>query len=322
MRKLLTLLLVLAILAPAFADDAKVLPKGVFRTYFVFASDASDQAYGSDGEKQDSAEMSSLSLGVAVEYGVTDQISAAIQWTPAYIFNSKIDPSPLAGGIPPFVPPLPGDVNFDGLADLFVGAKVQILGPDGFVPNEAMRFALALGALIPLDNPDWDEETTAALGGDDYKISSPSNQAVGLGFRLYFDYILSEMFFLNLYNETIFYLPTEQASILAPTTEVEYKYGYKATFEFEPHFEYPLGDGFTVSAGLPATFVMTPEVVEDGVGDGLPTYILKLNPNVSAFIMTPILPIEVKASYAFPLLGKNTSASSTLVFQLKAYLKF
>lgn len=318
MRKVLTLLLVLTILAPAFADDAKVLPKGVFRTYFVFASDSSDEAYDPDGEKQDSAEMSSLSLGVAVEYGVTDQISAAVQWTPAYIFNSKIDPSPLSGA--PFF--LPGDVNFDGLADLFVGAKAQILGPDGFVPNEALRFALALGVMIPLDNPDWDEETTAALGGEDYKISSPSKQAIGLGFRLYFDYILSKMFFLNLYNETIFYLPTEQAGILTPTTEVEYKYGYKATFEFEPHFEYPLGDGFTVSAGLPATFVMTPESKEDGVGMDDAAYILKLNPNVSAFIMTPILPIEVKASYAFPLLGKNQSASSTLVFQLKAYLKF
>lgn len=308
MRKVLILLLALTILAPVFADDAKILPKGVFRTYFVFASDTADKAYDEDGDKQDTEEISSLSLGVAVEYGVTDQITAAMQWTPAYIFSSSIEGMDTA--------------NFNGLMDLFVGAKAQILGPEGFVPNEAMRFALALGVMIPLDNPDWEEEFDNMIGGDDFKISSPSNQAFGLGFRLYFDYILSEMFFLNLYNETIFYLPTEQASVFAPTTEVEYKYGYKATFELEPHFEYPLGDAVTLNAGLPATFVMTPETEADGVGMDNAAYILKLNPSVSAFVVTPILPIEVKASYAFPLLGKNTSASSTLVFQLKAYLKF
>ena len=314
MKKFLVLLLVLAALAPAFADDAKVLPKGVLRLTFVFASNSFDQSYDPDGEAQNSdyGKVTALALGTALEYGVTDQIAAAVQWTPAYVISSSFENDPVPTS----------DANANGLADLFIGAKVQVIGANGFIPNEMIRLAFAAGALVPLDNPDWPGEVAKALSAEDYKASSPSNQAMGLGFRAYFDWVLSKMFYLNLYNQSIFYLPVTKSQFNPfDTTEHEYKYGYKLTFETEPHFDYSFSDKVSLSAGVPVTFTMTPEVVVDGTGNGKPTHILTVSPSASVFVMA-FIPFELKAGYTLPLLGKNADAASTLVFQLKTFLKF
>ncbi len=311
MKKFLVLLLVLAALAPAFADDAKVLPKGVFRLSFVFASNTYDESYDANGDLAAATygEISALSLGTAVEFGITDQITAAIQWTPAYVVSSTVE-----------TPPVPGDANVNGLMDLFVGAKFQILGANGFIKNDIFRVAFAPGALIPLpDNTDWAAEFANAIGGDPYKLASPSIQAMGLGFRAYFDWVLSKMFYLNLYNQTIFYLPVTKAGFA--TAEAEYEYGYKLTFEVEPHFDYSFSDKVSVSVGVPATFTMKPEVVVGGVGQDNASYILTASPSASVFVMT-FIPFEFKAGYTLPLLGKNADAASTLVLQLKTFLKF
>ena len=91
MKKLVFMLMALAVLAPGFADDAKVLPKGVFRLSFVFARNAFDESYDASGDLVPSAygEVEALTVGTAVEFGVTDQITAAIQWTPAWVFSSS-----------------------------------------------------------------------------------------------------------------------------------------------------------------------------------------------------------------------------------------
>lgn len=315
MRKVLTLLLVLAILAPAFADDAKVLPKGVLRLTFVFASNSFDQTYDSGGEAQDAPKVTALALGTALEYGVTDQISAAVQWAPAYVVSSTLES----------VAPLPFDpskANVNGLADLFVGAKILILGANGFVPNDMFRLAFAPGVLIPLDNPNWTEEIANATGGDDYKVQSPSNRALGLGFRAYFDWILNEMFYVNFYNQTIFYLPVTKDEIAHAGTDLEYKYGYKLTFEVEPHFDYSFSDKVSVSAGVPVTLTMTPESeVENPVLNSDASQLLTVSPSASVFVMA-FMPFELKAGYTLPLLGKNANAASTLAIQLKTFLKF
>lgn len=196
MKKAFLILAALAMLVgPVLAEDASVLPAGVLRTTFAYINSASDKAFDDDGKKQDSMETKINALGVAFEYGVTDQITAAVQWTPAWVFSSELEFSDKA--------------NINGLGDLFVGAKILIVGDKGFIPNEKFRFSFAPGMLIPLDNPDWDKELENAMAGDDFKFASPSNQAFALGFRAYFDWVLNEMFFVNLYNESIFYLPAE-----------------------------------------------------------------------------------------------------------------
>ncbi|HOX12127.1 MAG TPA: hypothetical protein P5313_11150 [Spirochaetia bacterium] len=317
MKKFLVLLLVLAALAPAFADDAKVLPKGVFRLSFVFARNAYDERYDANGDISSTGEVSALAIGTALEFGVTDQVTAAVQWTPAYAFNTSIESvAPL-----PFDPTL---ANADGLADLFVGAKFLIMGAQGFVPNDTFRIAFAPGVLIPLDNPDWAAEVAAAIGGNEYKVTSPSTQAIGLGFRTYFDWVLSKMFYINLYNQTIFYLPVTKSQFNPlDTTEHEYAYGYKLTFEAEPHFDYSFSDKVSVSVGVPVTFTMGPQLEIDGAPSATNPeyYILSASPSASVFVMA-FMPFELKAGYTLPILGKNANAASTLVFQLKTFLKF
>lgn len=314
MKKFLVLLLVLAALAPAFADDAKVLPKGVFRLSFVFASNTFDQKFGTDGELADSVygEVSALTVGTAVEFGVTDQITAAVQWTPAWIFSTSFDTVPAV--------PNPQNAKATGLADLFVGAKIQVIGANGFIENEKLRVAFAPGALIPLDDPDFTAELTKALNGDEYIVQSPSIQAVGLGFRAYFDWVLNKLFFLNLYNQTIFYLPVTKDAF--GTAEAEYAYGYKLTFEAEPHFDYSFSDKVSVSVGVPVTFTMSPDYEVGGavVADSASS-LLTVSPSASVFVMA-FMPFELKAGYTLPILGTNANASSTLVLQLKTFLKF
>ncbi len=316
MKKFLVLLLVLAALAPAFADDAKVLPKGVFRLSFVFARNSYDQNYNGDGElvANPAGEVAALALGTAIEFGVSDQITAAVQWTPAWVFSSSLENV--------------ANANANGLADLFVGAKIQIMGANGYIPNETFRLSFAPGVLIPLDNPDWDAEVANAIGGDEFKISSPSIQALGLGFRAYFDWVLSKMFFLNFYNQTIFYMPVTKSAFVpgAPPTvapEMEYKYGYKLTFEAEPHFDYSFSDKVSVSVGVPVTFTMGPQLEIDGTPSATNPeyYILSASPSASVFVMA-FMPFEFKAGYTLPILGQSTSAPSTLVLQLKTFLKF
>ena len=318
MKKLALLLLALAIVIPAFADDAKVLPAGVLRTYLLLAQSSYDETYDDDGDTVDAAfgGVSAWSTGIALEYGVTDQITAALQWTPAWIFSSSFgDPINLGAG-----PNDDGNVN--GLEDLFIGAKVQIVGTNGFVVNDAMRFAAAAGIKIPLAQYDAQDEQDAYIAGDEFTFSPTSKQALGYGFRLYYDYLVTDSFWINLYNETIFYAPVEKDSILAPGTDVEYEYGYDLTLEVEPHYDYKVDNTLTLSAALPFTYTKMPESEEDGVGQDDESNLLTLGPNVSAFWTGGPLPMELEVGYALPLMGKNNPASKTFTVIFKSYMKF
>ena len=75
-----------------------------------------------------------------------------------------------------------------------------------------------------------------------------------------------------------------------PTYNPTYNQGYALTLEFEPHFDYAIGDGLNFSAGLPVTYSLTP--VTTVSGDSL------------------------------PLMGMNSNATNSLVLQFKVYAKF
>ncbi|WP_319476017.1 hypothetical protein [Marispirochaeta aestuarii] len=323
MKKLALLLLALAIVIPAFADDAKVLPAGVLRTTISAAYNMFDESYDEDGDKVDAAtgKTSIFNLGGALEYGATDQITIALQWAPGYNVYSSIDDAPGP------VPNEDGDLN--GPLDLFIGAKAQFLGPNGFVPNDQMRFAAAAGVLVPLKSTDWEESAENYLvANDDYNMGSGSKEVIGIGFRLYYDYLVNKNFFVNLYNETIFYPEQEtntfrNALAQYPTVEdVDIAYGYRATFELEPVYTHPVNEKLDITGSLPFNYVMTPDYEIDGTEqDDSATSFLKMTPYVAAFFKTT-MPFELKAGYSIPLMGKNNSVASTVVFQFKSYLKF
>ncbi|HRY73031.1 MAG TPA: hypothetical protein P5165_07395 [Spirochaetia bacterium] len=319
MKKLFAVLLLVALALPVFADDAQTLPAGVLRTYITTAYAFGDQGFNPDGDKVDAMELKALNLGTAIEYGVNDWISAGIQWAPGWNVWSETDYALGAGNT--------GLVN--GIYDLFVGAKIQVVGSKAPISNDKVRFAVTPGVKIPLGGADFTKEYENILAGEDAIISDPDKHAWAVGGRASFDYVINEMFFANLFCEYIKYFEVKDA-LVSPTpaaledlAKADYAYGYTLKLEAEPHFETPLGGG-KLGIGVPVSYSMWPATEKDGVEMAAKPegYSLSISPSASYFFMAGPLPLEVKLGYTLPLMGESTPAYNTAVFQLKSYLKF
>jgi hypothetical protein len=330
MRKILISVLLLALATAVFADDALVLPKGVLRVYLTGAYATFNQAFDVDGEKADPVgydALSAINLGGAIEFGVIDWISAAVQWAPGWNVWSSTDNGAIV---------FPGldyaNLTANGPYNIFAGAKVQIIGPDAPVKNERIRLAAATGVKIPVNSADpdyWADQFTAANTGEAWAGVYPDKPLWGLGARGYFDVVLNDMFYVNLYSEFIYYIGTVKRDALgvadavavafgAPNSDVSV--GYDLTVELEPHFQTTFDNGIRLSAGVPLTFSQSPELKYDGTAQAdTDYYLLSISPNVSLFLTKFVLPIEFKLGYTLPLVGKNANAMNTVVFQIKAY---
>lgn len=318
MRKLLVLILAMAVAAAVFADDALVLPKGVIRARLTGAYAMASEEFDVDADKVDLAygDLKMFNIGAAIEYGIIEGVNIAAQWVPGYVLYSEFEDA---------------DAKLNGALDLFVGAKAQIIGDQGLVTkNEMMRLAFAAGCVVPLPGADFEDELDNLLAGDDFIAQDPDKHAFGIGGRGYFDYVINKMFFVNLYAEFIKYFARDQEFItpipIAPfvaVAEAEIGYGYQLTLEIEPHFEMEVAEGMTLKAGLPFTYVTTPEIeVEGDAVDDSDTYSLAVRPNVALFMTKTPLPLEFELGYLYTIAGKNTTAVGALTFQVKAFAKF
>ena len=303
-------LTLLALGSALFADDAKVMPKFVGRFYLVPTFSFANGEYDNDGKYQSFGGTAKVfNLGAALEFGITDWITGAVQWTPGWTAYSDISPAAPAG-VQSLMPLLTngalagtdknfkGDLTVNGVADLFVGAKIQIVGEKAPVQTGMFRFSVAPGLTIPLPGPDFSDEANNAMKDDTAAFASMDKHVLGLGGRVYFDYIINEHFFINLYNETLVYpikqkldkdgpnlallrktvlqtaqdvvdspmpLPVPGEIAMAMATDLTNKldgdvnYKYRLTFELEPQFSTPFGGGaFSFSAGLPLHYVYNP----------------------------------------------------------------
>jgi len=341
MRKfLLVCLALMCISSAAFADDAKVMPKRVGRLYIAPVLGFADTSFDHNGKETTFDKINFFNLGFALEYGIGDWITGAVQWTPGVTLSSDINgalPSSLA---------IPGlEANMNDAADLFVGAKFQIIGPKAPVVSQQFRTAIAAGILIPLTSgPDFSKELTAIGGGaNKATLSSMDNHSFGAGWRAYFDILLGKKFFINFYNETIFYLQKRDlikydvqhaGGYLQGNEELKgtINYQYRTTFEFEPVFETTIGPSVGFTAGLPVAFVHTPKYIYEydsvvgqamagyaGIQDGFSHQSMKITPGVQVFFYKTPLPIELKAQYQMPLYVRNGKAQNNLIFQLRIY---
>ncbi|WP_028972573.1 hypothetical protein [Spirochaeta cellobiosiphila] len=369
MKKLLGLLLIASLAGTAlFADDAQVLPAGVMRLYLVEAFSNVDEIYDKDGEAQDAKEASYsiFNSGAALELGVTEQISAAVQWAPGYTVTSEFDGDPTYGyaSILAGIEKNSGSANASAAStvlkandkatinepqDLFAGAKIQILGNQGYIQNEKFRFSIAPGIQIPTANVDYTKEVENYLDGKDYTPSSGSREVMGYGGRIYADYVFNEMFFINIYNQSIYFPKTKTKDFKSALTDYadgayatyavqegyelspskpsasdyvkdhDFEYGYELTFELEPHFSYPVAKKMDFNLGVPLTYVTSPAVKVDGEErKDTDKYTLTIGPSVGLFFTT-MIPFEIKARYVQPLAGKNANKSSNFVFQVQIY---
>lgn len=315
--RIIALALVLCAGTFAFADDASVLPAGVGRFYVANTYAFANSSFDVDGKLNDipagGGAIKVYNLGLALEYGVTDWISAAIQWAPGVNLWTERDATIFGS-----------DTNLAGLADIFAGAKILIVGEKAPVQNSSIRFALAPGVKIPLPGTDMQEQYALIGTGDPVTVAQADKHVFALGARAYFDYIINKMFFMNLYSEFTYY-PLEgdyQDVSPMPTSTSKIAYGYQLILEAEPHFDYML-DGAKLSAGLPVTYVMTPNTkIDDVEQTDTATSVLKIAPSVSALLTKTPLPLEFKLGYSLPLMGVNTPATNSITFQAKAYFKF
>jgi hypothetical protein len=115
-------LALLLLVSALFADDAKVMPKRVGRFYIAPSFVFGEKSFDEDGDRVDSDAVKIFNLGAALEYGITSWITAAIQWAPGINLYSDIDVTLQQN-------PNASARMFD-VGDLFVGAKMQIIGTE------------------------------------------------------------------------------------------------------------------------------------------------------------------------------------------------
>ena len=351
MKKILALSLILLALGSfVFADDAKVMPMMVGRVYVAPTFSFAPGGYDTDGKYHSYDDTVKLfNLGFALEYGVINWITAAIQWAPGWTPWSDVKGA--AGPLGNYSE----DLNTNGVADLFVGAKVQIVGEKAPVQTSQFRAAIAPGIIIPLPGPDFEDELSDVMAGKKATVSSMDRHVFAAGARLYFDWIINEHFYLNLYNETLFY-PVKQdlnkdsptfAGIKAnPTTggafnsiDGKVNYKYRLTFEIEPVFTTSIADGISFTAGLPVNYRYIPTydysfsygalagtgldiAAKKAFNDNLntdPQHSLSLKPNVLLFFTKTPLPLEFKLQYGLPIWGQNSMARHDITLQIRVY---
>jgi hypothetical protein len=201
MRKFLVVFLTLMCISGALlADDAKVLPKYVGRVFVVPTYGFASDSYDTDGNKTTfDKKINFFNLGFAVEFGVADWISAAVQWAPGVTLSSDLEGA-AASKIPTLMQPALAGLKYDmnDASDLFVGAKVQFVGRKAPVKSEMFRAAIAPGVAIPLTSVDFKKEVDAVMAMamvpgapavDSAKFSKMDTHVFAAGWRAYFDVI-------------------------------------------------------------------------------------------------------------------------------------
>jgi len=307
-----------------------------------------DQAFDNDGSRVSThAKLQMFNIGAAIEFGFTQWITAALQWTPGYNVWSDIDMT---------LPHPNSSANISDMGDLFAGAKLQLVGSAAPFRSEAIRLAFAPGVKIPLPGPDYKKQVENLAKGNDVTVSGLDKHVLGVGLRSYFDFIVNENFFVNLYNEFIYYpvkgdlkdagfteymtLNTVNAALapMGSSVKGEVDYGFDCTFEIEPAFSMNIAPLIQFNAGLPVSYKVAPPKVyhfkgtgpagaagegnmEVALPEGEMSHLLSVKPNASVFFMGWVLPVEFKLVYTAPLWGKNTQANNIINFQVRAYFK-
>lgn len=321
MKCFIVALLLVTAAATLFADDAIVMPAGVFRARLTNSYASVSEGFDDSGERQEATELKMDILGIAFEMGLTQQITLGLQWAPGVNLWADIDAE---------------DVEYMGTYPLFIGAKVQIIGEEGFIGSESSRLTVTPGLRLPLEKYDVEEAFENASAGDPYRIDSVGNEAFAIGGRLKYDYVFSDSFFINLYTEAIYNFPVERnldfqsaytAFVLSgytsfPSGDYTYEYGTDVLFEIDPHYELSISDNHSLSFSLPTRYSIIPEVKIEGEVVSESGYKITLDPSVSYFNSASLIPWEVSLDYNFPVAGKNTLADSSLTVQMKMYAQF
>jgi len=197
------------------------------------------------------------------------------------------------------------------------------------------------------------------MTGGTPRVATLDRHVFGLGLRSAFDWVPSQFFYLNLFNEVRFFpqrgtfrnVGLTQAATTAGLMQatapmpggpidiggLDVNFRYDLTFEIDPTFTHRTQNMIAIEAGLPFTYFFTPgfTVLDVPATDGLPPPVadilnnldqgnvhrLTVGPYVSAFFMGWPLPMEFRLQYVIPVWGQNTQARHIFGFQIRAYFR-
>lgn len=219
MKKLLFVMLALALAAPAFAGDALVLPGGVGRFYLAPVYGWDSGAFDDKNERieiddNDGSLEALFNLGMALEYGITDQISAGLQWAPGYNFIGELNFDDNPGELESNVS------NFDGA---FTGGADNSYDGEAFVIGNGTIPALAIGNPDDIDLTEFSQLTLT-----DKKTILKGAAPLTVGAEIQ---ILGNQGFVR--NDTIMFSMTPGADIALP--QPDWKAHGKAYADGDPH---------------------------------------------------------------------------------------
>jgi hypothetical protein len=323
MKKLLVLALVLGVAALSFADDARLLPKGVLRVRTTGGYTLATHSFDADGKRVELSgndSMQTVNVGAALEYGVLGGFNLLTWWSPGYNVYSKLASDDLK--------------KINGPFDLSFGGTLQIAGERAVfrkLRNDNVRFNFALGVLIPMPGADFDQQFLNRSNGFEYIAWDPDKHALGPWARVNLDFVVNKAFFVNLCSEFISF-PTDHQDWLLPVPfgvgAGDVRWAEWLTVEAEPHFEMDVARGTRLKAGLPVTFVIWAPTEYLGIdAPDSEGYRLNLRPHLGLFFHALRVPIEVEAGYSVSLAGKNANyvrgyADHAISLQLKALADF
>jgi hypothetical protein len=258
-----------------------------------------------------------LNVGLALELGLSDWITAGVQWAPGVNVWSQTDFK--------MAPPLnidftKGTINVP--YDPLIGVKFQLIGPKApFVSREA-RFVLAPGIKVPLPAPDLAKEYQNWSAGKSFFMGDPDLRAFAYGVALYADVVLHEFAFLNLYFQHLQFASNKRNAFNAVDVKSTYDQLYLDTIELEPHFRMPLGSAMKIGASLPLRALVKADYsLEGAIQPNTGYFLMGFGPKLILLLTDTPVPLEFKLGFEFPIMGMNTASQRMLTLQVRPLLK-
>lgn len=318
MKKVVALLFALAIALPAFGYDARVLSPGTLRITVAPAYAFADKQYYL-GAYEDldilhtgasRQTLSYVNVGIALEFGLLNWMTADAQWIPGWTLYSGMD----------FTPDLfaPSKVNINGVDDLLVGLKLQLVGEKGILPSGSLRLLLEPSAIFGMPDVDWDAQQAQRAAGQDFTIMSLAKHASGYGVKVLFDFYLVDFLFFTLWIDYRSYLPRENAQLSPGMTRSKIEWRPDIAFGIEPHIEFNVGDGIRLAFGAPLGLTSYGALYLDGViVTGTLSTLVLVTPHVGVAFTGIALPLEVDLKVPITLYAADLPVFNSAVLEIK-----
>ncbi|MCL2481494.1 MAG: hypothetical protein FWF38_07270 [Spirochaetaceae bacterium] len=274
-KLIFTIILSIMIMGTAFAEEAALVPGNTLRVTFVPSFGFQIQTWDWEGVSTD--EVMFASLGLGLEFGPADWVNFQLLWIPGINVYSKIS-----------------DGDYGNMTDLFLGVKIGLWAQEGALfESDKIRFSFAPGMKMPLGGFNATEKAET--------VREPDQHLWGSVLRLYLDYIINPLFFVNVYLEGIYYPKQWTYNPAYKTHLVEHPIDINS--ELEVHFRYPLkNSAIALKGGLSAAFFIAP-VMNSRDDDATNQYCF----STGMYFATEFSPsFDLALRYRFPITGINT----------------